>query len=211
MALNVQFVKSNNALINEGMVTARLVNQQTLDYDAFCDYMAQGSTVTAADVSAVMKQLEKNLPTILSLNAKVVVSPDGLAFRPTVKGSMTQSQLKNKLIAKRDAYLAAGDTKSAAEINIDREIEAGDLTTGDITACIVIDLPKRWDSRFQQTVTFKRVNRVVSVAVDENGNAGGNENENSGTGSGNTNTGSGTQTPSGSGDDDDFTPPAIGD
>ena len=30
MALNVQFVKSNNALINEGMVTARLVNQHWL-------------------------------------------------------------------------------------------------------------------------------------------------------------------------------------
>ena len=59
MALNVQMVLSENKLINEKMVVPRLVNQQTLDYDAFCDSLAQGSTVTAADVSAVMKQLEK--------------------------------------------------------------------------------------------------------------------------------------------------------
>ena len=62
MALNVQMVLSENKLINEKMVTPRLVNQQVLDYDAFCDYLAQGSTVTAADVSAVMKQLEKTIP-----------------------------------------------------------------------------------------------------------------------------------------------------
>ena len=87
MALNVQMVLSENKLINEKMVTPRLVNQQVLDYDAFCDYLAQGSTVTAADVSAVMKQLEKTIPLILALNAKITASPEGLTFRPTVRGS----------------------------------------------------------------------------------------------------------------------------
>ena len=48
MALNVQMVLSENKLIGEKIVTPRIVNQQTLDYDAFCDYLAQGSTVTAA-------------------------------------------------------------------------------------------------------------------------------------------------------------------
>ena len=57
MALNVQMVLTENKLIGEKIVTPRIVNQQTLDYDTFCDYLAQGSTVTAADVSAVMKQL----------------------------------------------------------------------------------------------------------------------------------------------------------
>lgn len=225
MALSVQMTKGTNALINEGIITPRLVNQQTLQFSEFCDYMSQGSTVTAADVAAVMKQLEKSLPTILGLNTKVIVSPDGLTIRPAVKGSLTQSQLKAKLTAKRDAYLAAGDTKSAEKVDVNREIETSDLTTSDLTASIVIDLPKKWDQNFQQTVVFKRVNRVVSVAVDEpsdenedgnangNGDANGNGNENSGTqGSGSQTSGnqtSGNQ-PGDSGDDDDFTPPEIG-
>ena len=212
--------KGTNALINEGIITPRLVNQQTLQFSEFCDYMSQGSTVTAADVAAVMKQLEKSLPTILGLNTKVIVSPDGLTIRPAVKGSLTQSQLKAKLTAKRDAYLAAGDTKSAEKVDVNREIETSDLTTSDLTASIVIDLPKKWDQNFQQTVVFKRVNRVVSVPVDEptdDGNDDENDDDNAGgnANSGNSGTqGSGNQTsgnqPGGSGDDDDFTPPEIG-
>ena len=103
MALNVQMILSENKLIGEKIVTPRIVNQQNLDYDAFCDYLAQGSTVTAADVSAVMKQLEKTLPIILALNAKVTASPEGLVFRPTVKGSITQSQLKANIILLQQA------------------------------------------------------------------------------------------------------------
>ena len=70
MALNVQFNKYHNSLIDEEIVITRLVNQQTLDYDKLCDYLADGSTVTASDVSAVMKQLEKKLPFVLALNTK---------------------------------------------------------------------------------------------------------------------------------------------
>ena len=174
MALNVQMILSENKLINEKMVTPRLVNQQTLDYDAFCDYLAQGSTVTAADVSAVMKQLEKTIPLILALNAKITASPEGLTFRPTVRGSLTQSQLKAKLEQRKADYLAAGDTAAAEKIDTERMLTASDLSTSDLIAGIVIDLPKKWDTRFQQSVEFRRVTRSTSVVAeppvtDENG------------------------------------------
>lgn len=167
MALNVQMVLSTNKLLGEKIVTPRLVNQQTLDYDTFCDYLAQGSTVTAADVSAVMKQLEKNIPLILSLNARVTVSPEGLVFRPSVKGSLTQSQLKAKLEARKAEYLAAGDTEAAAKIDTTRELTASDLATSDLLACIVIDMPKKWTTRFQQTAEFKRVVKGTVVMEDD--------------------------------------------
>ena len=166
MALNVQMILSENRLIGEKIVTPRLVNQQTLDYDTFCDYLAQGSTVTAADVSAVMKQLEKNIPLILGLNARIIASPEGLVFRPTVKGSITQSQLKAKLEARKQAYLDAGDEVAAAKIDTERALTVGDLATSDLKACIVIDLPKKWDTRFQQSVEFKRVTRATSVVAE---------------------------------------------
>lgn len=167
MALNVQMVLSTNKLLGEKIVTPRLVNQQTVDYDTFCDYLAQGSTVTAADVSAVMKQLEKNIPLILSLNARVTVSPEGLVFRPSVKGSLTQSQLKAKLEARKAEYLAAGDTEAADKIDTARELTASDLATSDLLACIVIDMPKKWTTRFQQTAEFKRVAKGTVVMEDD--------------------------------------------
>lgn len=180
MALNVQMILSENKLVGEKIVTPRLVNQQTLDYDTFCDYLAQGSTVTAADVSAVMKQLEKNIPLILGLNTKIIASPEGLVFRPTVKGSITQSQLKAKLAQRKQDYLDAGDTASAAKIDADRALVAGDLATSDLHACIVIDLPKKWDTRFQQTVTYKRVTKGVAVLSE--GEGGGNDDANNNSG-----------------------------
>ena len=167
MALNVQMILSANRLIGEKIVTPRLVNQQTLDYDTFCDYLAQGSTVTAADVSAVMKQLEKNIPLILGLNARIIASPEGLVFRPTVKGSITQSQLKAKLEARKQAYLDAGDEVAAAKIDTERALTVGDLATSDLKACIVIDLPKKWDTRFQQAVEFKRVAKGMLLVTEE--------------------------------------------
>ena len=79
--LNVQFYKVHNYLTHEDIVVPRLVNQQTLDFNTLCEYLADGSTVTAADVAAVMKQIEMRLPLVLGLNAKVVCSPEGLTFR----------------------------------------------------------------------------------------------------------------------------------
>ena len=165
MALSVQMYKVHNYLTDEDIVIPRLVNQQTLDFNALCEYLADGSTVTAADVAAVMKQIEIRLPLILGLNAKVVCSPEGLTFRPKVSGSITQKQLKAKLQAK----LAADPT---LDIDVNRELALSDLAISDVTAEIAIDLPKKWTERFQSKASFKRVNKVTSeeAAESTNGN-----------------------------------------
>ena len=159
MALNVQFIKYLNQLINEEIVVPRLVNQQSLDFNALCEYLADGSTVTAADVAAVMKQIETRLPLVLGLNAKVVCSPEGLTFRPKVSGSITQSQLKAKLQAK----LAADPT---LDIDVNRELSTSDLSVSDLTAEIAIELPKVWNERFQSKASFKRVNKTTADGSD---------------------------------------------
>ena len=153
MALNVQFFKLHNHLTNEDIIVPRLVNQQTLDFNAVCEYLADGSTVTAADVAAVMKQIENRLPLILGLNAKVVCSPEGLTFRPKVSGSVTQSQLKKRLQAKLEA-------DPTAVVDVNRVLSTSDLSTSDLTAEISIQLPKVWNERFRTKATFKRVNKA---------------------------------------------------
>ena len=173
MALNVQFQKLHNYLTNEDIIVPRLVNQQQLDFNALCEYLADGSTVTAADVSAVMKQIEMRLPLVLGLNAKVVCSPEGLTFRPKVSGSLTQGQLKAKLEAK----LAADPT---LDIDVNREIQTSDLTVGDLTASIAIEMPKKWDERFQSKAQFKRITKTTGETAGE---AAGESTDNSGSGS----------------------------
>ena len=166
MALNVQFYKVHNHLTNEDIVIPRIVNQQALEFNELCEYLADGSTVTAADVSAVMKQIEMRLPLILGLNAKVVCSPEGLTFRPKVSGSLTQSQLKAKLEAKKAAET---DPEKAALIDVNRAISVSDLSIGDLTASIAIELPKKWDERFQSKAAFKRIIKdsdIVSEGTD---------------------------------------------
>ena len=189
--LNVQFIKYLNQMINEEIVVPRLVNQQSLDFNALCEYLADGSTVTAADVAAVMKQIEMRLPLVLGLNAKVVCSPEGLTFRPKVSGSITQSQLKAKLQAK----LAADPT---LDIDPNRALKISDLTVNDITAEIAIELPKKWTERFQSKAEFKRVsNKATGEASDDT------EAEEPGSqsgGGGDTPTGGGSETPSGGSD-----------
>ena len=160
MALNVQMYKVHNHMTNEDLVMARLVNQQTLDFNALCEYLADGSTVTAADVAAVMKQIEMRLPLVLCLNAKVVCSPEGLTFRPKVSGAITQSELKAKLEAKKLA-------DPTLDIDVDRALELSDLSTGDLTATIAIDLPKKWEERFKSKVEFKRVAKGVATVEAE--------------------------------------------
>ena len=190
MALSVQMYKFHNNMTNEDLVMARLVNQQMLDFNALCEYLADGSTVTAADVAAVMKQIEMRLPLLLCLNAKVVCSPEGLTFRPKVSGAITQSELKAKLEAKKLA-------DPTLDIDVDRALELSDLTTGDLTATIAIDLPKKWEERFKSKVVFKRVVKGV-VAVEgtttEGGSSTGGSNENGGDNddNGGTTTGGGT-------------------
>ena len=150
MALTVQMYKVHNHLTNEDIVIPRLVHQQTMDFNQLCEYLADGSTVTAADVSAVMKQIESRLPLVLGLNAKVICSPEGLTFRPKVSGSITQKQLKEKLQAK-----LAEDP--SLDIDVDRALKVSDLTTGDLTASIDISLPKKWTERFHTKAEFKRI------------------------------------------------------
>lgn len=159
MALNVQFYKLHNHLTDEDIIIPRLVNQQSLDFNALCEYLADGSTVTAADVAAVMKQIENRLPLVLGLNAKVVCSPEGLTFRPKVSGSITQSQLKAKLQAKLEA-------DPTADIDVDRALATSDLSVSDLTAEIAIELPKVWNERFQSKATFKRVNKATGEVAD---------------------------------------------
>ena len=173
MALNVQFQKLHNVLTKEDIIVPRIVNQQTLEFNDLCEYLADGSTITAADVSAVMKQIEMRLPLILALNSKVVCSPEGLTFRPKVSGSITQSQLKAKLEAK----LAADPT---LDIDVDRALALSDLTISDLTASIAIELPKKWDERFQSKAQFKRISKAAAEESggDENETSYENENEN---------------------------------
>lgn len=181
--LNVQFIKYLNQLINEEIVVPRLVNQQSLNFNALCDYLADGSTVTAADVAAVMKQIENRLPLVLALNAKVECSPEGLTFRPKVSGSITQSQLKAKLQAKLEA-------DPTADIDVNRALSTSDLAVSDLTAEIAIELPKVWNERFRSKALFKRVNKSVAENAESadptnetptggdntGGNTGGNDN-----------------------------------
>ena len=163
MALNVQMYKVHNMLTDEDIVIPRLVNQQSLDFNELCEYLADGSTVTAADVSAVMKQIEMHLPLVLGLNAKVVCSPEGLTFRPKVSGSITQSELKAKLEAKKAAET---DPEKAALIDVDRALALSDLSIGDLTASIAIEMPKKWDERFKSKATFKRITKATAEAEE---------------------------------------------
>lgn len=182
MALNVQFYKLHNHLTDEDIIIPRLVNQQSLDFNALCEYLADGSTVTAADVAAVMKQIENRLPLVLGLNAKVVCSPEGLTFRPKVSGSITQSQLKAKLQAKLEA-------DPTADIDVDRALATSDLSVSDLTAEIAIELPKVWNERFQSKATFKRVNKATGEVADSADESSGSD---GGSGSNSSNSSSGS-------------------
>jgi len=164
MALNVQMYKYHNAMTNEDIVVPRLVNQQSLNFNEFCEYLADGSTVTPADVSAVMKQIEMRLPLVLGLNAKVVCSPEGLTFRPKVSGSITQSELKAKLEAKKAAETVP---EKAALIDVNRPLAVSDLAISDLTASIAIEMPKKWDDRFKSKATFKRITKDGVVESGE--------------------------------------------
>lgn len=201
MALNVQMYKVHNMLTDEDIVIPRLVNQQSLDFNELCEYLADGSTVTAADVSAVMKQIEMRLPLVLGLNAKVVCSPEGLTFRPKVSGSITQSELKAKLEAKKAAET---DPEKAALIDVDRALALSDLSIGDLTASIAIEMPKKWDERFKSKATFKRITKISAEAeeasegtdsADDTDTTGGDNTGGNTQGGGTDNTGGGSTIP----------------
>ena len=165
--LTVQFIKQLNSILNEEIVQARIVNMQTMEFNEWCQHLADGSTVTAADVAAVMKQLENKLPLILGLNTKVVCSAEGLTFRPKVSGCITQSELKKKLEARKEAET---DPEKAALIDVNRALSLSDLTINDCTVSIVVDLPKAWSTSFMQRAKLKRMRTSSDVLEDTGGN-----------------------------------------
>ena len=148
MAIQTKIVVRKDTINKSTYASAMVVNLQEMDFDAFCEYLAQDSTVGAADVSAVMKQLEKKLPLILGMGTKVQISAEGMVVKPTVSGSLTQSQRKAKLEARK----ANGE-----EVDVNRKLEAADLTVGDLTAGISIQFSKKFNTAFGQSATFKRV------------------------------------------------------
>ena len=156
MAIKAKVIVRSNSITKEKVASANIVDLQPMSFTEFCDYMAQDSTVGVADVMAVMTQLEKKLPLLLALGTKVQVSAEGMIVRPTVSGSLTQSQLKAKLEARK----AAGE-----DVDVNREITAADLTTKDLTAGVAIDFSKKFNAAFAQNGTFKRVGEAV--ATDE--------------------------------------------
>lgn len=196
-----QFIKMFNSILNENIVQARIVNMQTVDFNDWCMRMANGSTVTAADVAAVMQQVEDKLPEILSLNAKVICSPGGLIFRPKLTGSITQSQLKKKL----EARLAADPT---LDIDVNRALTTSDLSISDLDLTIEVSMPKFWADAFKKRTTLKRVKTSATgeleVSDDSSTENGGNSTP-SGGGSNNNPSGGGNTggNNGGSGGDDE--------
>lgn len=154
MAIKTRIAVRENHLTKEKVASANIVDLQPMSFTEFCDYMAQDSTVGAADVMAVMTQLEKKLPLLLALGTKVQVSAEGMIVRPTVSGSLTQSQLKAKLEARK----AAGE-----DVDVNREITAADLTVKELTAGVAIDFSKKFNAAFAQNGTFKRVGEAVAT------------------------------------------------
>ena len=148
MAIQTKIVVRKDTINKSTYASAMVVNLQEMDFDAFCEYLAQDSTVGAADVAAVMKQLEKKLPLILGMGTKVQITADGMVVKPTVSGSLTQSALKAKLEARK----ANGE-----EVDVNRKLEAADLTVGDLTAGISIQFSKKFNTAFGRSATFKRV------------------------------------------------------
>jgi len=195
--ISTQFIKSKNAMLNEDIVTARIVNMQSMEFDDWCEHLADGSTVTAADVSAVMKQISKRLPTILGFNTKVVCSADGLVFRPKVSGSITQSELKKRLEARKAAET---DPEKAAAIDVNRALTTSDLTISDCTVSIVVDLPKEWSVSFMQKAKLKRVAKPLSDVTDSASGStdGTGDDPDTPTGGGSDTTGGGSDTTGGS-------------
>lgn len=147
MSIKVKVSVRKNHLTGENIASAQIVNLQQMDFAEFCDYLAQDSTVGAADVAAVMTQLEKKLPLILGLGQKVQISQEGMTVRPTVSGSLTQTALKAKLTAKKEA---------GEDVDTERELKASDLTVSDLTAGVAIDFSRKFNAAFAQKATFKR-------------------------------------------------------
>lgn len=156
MAIQVKIQVRKNTITGENIASANVVNLQQVDFQTFCEYLAQDSTVGISDVAAVMTQVEKKLPLLLGLGNKVQLSAEGMTVRPAVSGSLSQSALKAKLEAKK----AAGDE----DVDVNRELKPSDLTIDDLTASVSIDFSKKFKSAFSTSATLKRVQADKSEA-----------------------------------------------
>lgn len=159
MSIKVKVSVRKNHLTNENIASAQIVNLQQMDFPEFCDYLAQDSTVGAADVAAVMTQLEKKLPLILGLGQKVQISQEGMTVRPTVSGSLTQTQLTQRLTAKKEA----GDTT----VDTSRLLKPSDLAVSDLTAGVAIDFSRKFNAAFAQKAVFKRDQNAAVASADD--------------------------------------------
>ena len=114
-------------------------------------------------------------------------------------GSITQSQLKAKLQARKAAET---DPEKAAKINVDRELQTSDLSISDCTVSIEIVLPKFWDEALKKRAQLKRV-KTTTTEIIESTEEEGTESTGSGTTEGgSTNNGSGSgSTENGGGSD----------
>lgn len=149
MAIKIKTVVRENIITKNKVASATIVDLQTMEFDEYCDYLAQDSTVGAADVAAVMTQTIKKLPLLLAMGVKVKISADGMIVRPTVRGSLTQEKLRARLEQRK----AEGDTS----IDTDREILASDLAIDDLVVGVAVEFSKRLKSIFSNSVTLKRM------------------------------------------------------
>ena len=192
MAVQVKITVRKNSLTGENIASANVVNLQSMDFPEFCDYLAQDSTVGAADVSAVMTQLEKKLPLLIGMGTKVQISQEGMVVKPTVSGSLTQSALKAKLQAKKDA---------GENVDVSRELKPSDLTVGDLTASVSIDFSRKFKSSFSQNATLKRAN--FAATAEEADNSSSSDGQEGGSSSGTPSQGGGSSSSSSSDGEDE--------
>lgn len=164
MAIKVKIAVRDNHITKEKLASANIVDLQNMEFAEFCDYLAQDSTVGAADVAAVMTQLEKKLPLLLAMGTKVQISQEGMMVRPTVKGSLSQSELKAKLEEKKQQ----GET-----VDVNRALTASDLTVNDLVAGVSIDFSKKFHTTFAGGAKFKRVKAEGEDTTGKPGEGGG--------------------------------------
>lgn len=193
MAIKVKILVRDNSLTKDKVASAQIVNLQQMDFAEFCDYLAQDSTVGAADVSAVMTQLEKKLPLLLSLGTRVQISQEGMTVRPTVSGSLTQAQLTQKLEARK----AQGD-----DVDTARQLTAADLAVSDLTAGVSIDFSKKFKAAFAQNATIKRDQHAETSSSSSSSSSAPSTDGSSSSGSGSSSSSSGSGSSSADGESD---------
>ena len=141
--LNVRFQKRLNKIANQEIVSANLVNLNKIDFNTFCKFMSDGTSLTKSDVSAVMTRFVDLNPSLLNTNSYIDFDGQGSYVRPTVSGSLSASQYKQQQL---DSGKSEDECKS---------LTCSALKTSDLTAGISITLSKDVVSAFKPE--WKRV------------------------------------------------------